>query len=210
EIPPELITEAQRYLAKILNFGCIYGISSSGFAQQAKWRHPSGELDVMRGQNFIDQYFRGVPAILRYMDTTKAFALDYGYVEDMFGRRRDIPEVFSINYSVVQSGLRESINHPIQSGASGVIKLAMAKVRRALDKAGIGHLVRVLIQIHDELLLEAREDVALRAAAIVKYLMETALFEVIPSFSCPIKSDVEIGPRWGSLEPVEVEAEAVL
>ena len=140
----------QRRAAKAINFGLIYGMSAFGLAKQ---------LGIDRGsaQRYVDLYFQRYPGVKRYMDETRAMAREQGYVETVFGRRLYLPEIRSRNHQLRQYAERSAINAPMQGTAADIIKRAMLEVHRWLK----GHTgARLMMQVHDELVLEVREDLA--------------------------------------------------
>ncbi len=145
----EDVTTDQRRSAKAINFGLIYGMSAFGLAKQ---------LGISRqsAQEYIDLYFKRYPGVLTYMDKTKESAKEKGYVETLFGRRLYLPEINARNGMRRQAAERTAINAPMQGTAADIIKLAMAAVDRWLTSSGID--ARMIMQVHDELVLEVAED----------------------------------------------------
>src|SRR5574340_1777360 len=146
--PAEVDSEQRRY-AKVINFGLIYGMSSFGLAR---------ELGIERGaaQAYIERYFARYPGVARYMETTRAQAKQQGYVETVFGRRLWLPEIRSGNGARRQAAERAAINAPMQGTAADLIKLAMIAVQHWLDEQCPA--ARLILQVHDELVLEAPAD----------------------------------------------------
>ncbi len=178
---PELVTADQRRAAKAINFGLIYGMSAFGLARQ---------LGIERGaaQKYVDLYFQRYPGVKRYMDETRATAREQGYVETVFGRRLYLPEIRSRNAQMRQYAERSAINAPMQGTAADIIKRAMIDVHRWLQ--GQPH-ARLMLQVHDELVLEVAED---RADAVIGELREhmTAAAEL----RVPLRVDVGVGQNW--------------
>ena len=134
-----------RRLAKVMNFGIIYGLSPHGISQQTG-------LDLQQGAAFIDSYLGRYPGIRDYINSTKRFAREQGYVETALGRRRYIPELNQSNFHVRQAAERMAINMPVQGTAADIIKIAMANIHRRMKEKKVGS--RMLLQVHDELIFE--------------------------------------------------------
>jgi DNA polymerase-1 len=178
------VTDKMRRGAKELNFGVIYGISPFGFAMRAG-------VDRDQAKKFIDQYFERFPGVAAFMKKTKGSAKKNSYVETELGRRRNIPEINSPNFQVQSAAERMAINLPIQGLSADIMKLAMIKVaevyKNNLD-------VAMLLQIHDEIILEVKENLAEAVAKKVKEIMENAY-----QLSVPLVVDVKIGDNWGEV-----------
>lgn len=175
ELPSDM-----RRAAKAINFGIIYGQSAFGLAQG---------LGIPRGEaaDFINAYFAKYPEIKTYMERVKQEARDKGYVETLFGRHCWIPNINDKNPMMRAGAERAAINAPIQGSAADLIKMAMIAIYRAKLPA------RMLLQVHDELILEVREDLAESVAAQVKDIMENVVH-----LSVPIKVEAGVGDNWGS------------
>ena len=132
-----------------MNFGLIYGISSFGLSK---------DLGITRedAARYIEDYFKNYPGVKRFLDDTVSNAKEKGYVKTMYGRVRPIPELKSSNYMMRQFGERVAMNSPIQGTAADIMKIAMIKVHKALNESGLD--ARILVQVHDELLLEVKEE----------------------------------------------------
>ena len=148
-IPFDEVTPTQRRDAKAVNFGLIYGISSFGLSK---------DLGITRedAARYIEDYFKNYPGVKRFLDDTVSNAKEKGYVKTMYGRVRPIPELKSSNYMMRQFGERVAMNSPIQGTAADIMKIAMIKVHKALNESGLD--ARILVQVHDELLLEVKEE----------------------------------------------------
>ncbi len=176
-----------RRRAKAINFGIIYGISAFGLANQLGIsRQEAGE--------YIATYFKRFPGIRDYMETTKKFAHDHGYVETVFGRRVHYPEINTKNPSMRGFLERAAINAPIQGSAADIIRRAMVRMPSALESAGLAH-TTMLLQVHDELIFEAREAEIATALPLVQKVMEQAP-EPIVKFSVPIHVDAKAASNW--------------
>lgn len=175
-----------RRRAKTVNFGLIYGQSAFGLARQLGI--PKGEA-----QGIIDAYFKQYPGIERYMETTKQFARDHGYIETMFGRRCHLPNIRARNFSARAGSERAAINAPLQGAAADIIKRAMVRMPDALRGAGLQ--AEMLLQVHDELVFEVPEAEVEATSAVVKRTMETAPLPAC-AMSVPLVVDVGVGVNW--------------
>jgi DNA polymerase I len=186
-VPLEGMDPMMRRSAKAINFGIIYGISAFGLARQ---------LDVPRSeaQGYITSYFTQYPGIRDYMDETKAFCHENGYVETIFGRRVHLPGINDKNGARRGFSERAAINAPIQGSAADIIKRAMIRVPGALADAGLS--ARMLLQVHDELIFEVPEAETEQTAELVKTVMEKAALPAI-DISVPLVVDAGIGDNWG-------------
>lgn len=186
-VPIEGMDPMVRRQAKAINFGIIYGISAFGLANQ---------LGCSRGdaKGFIDAYFERFPGIRHYMDETKAQAHEKGYVETAFGRRCHMRSINSKNPSERAFGERAAINAPIQGSAADVIRRAMIRMPDALDAAGLSE-VRMLLQVHDELVFEVPEGRVEDATAVICETMEQAHVPAL-ELSVPLTVDCGTGANW--------------
>ncbi|MEX1385570.1 DNA polymerase I [Hydrogenibacillus schlegelii] len=178
----EAVTPLHRRQAKAVNFGIIYGISDYGLSQN---------LGIGRKEAaaFIERYFATYPDVKRYLDEAVARARERGYVETLFGRRRELSEIRDKNFARRSFAERAAMNTPIQGTAADIIKKAMLDVDRALRSAGLR--ARMLLQVHDELVFEVAEADAPALAALVKERMEQAA-----RLRVPLKVEVAVGPTW--------------
>lgn len=181
-VPVEDVTEEMRQKAKTVNFGVIYGESSFGLAKTLK-------IGREEASSFIKRYFEVYPEIKEYLDKTVAFAKENGYVETIFGRKREIPELKSSNYTIRQFGERAAMNMPMQGSAADIIKLAMTSFHRALLDRKLK--ARMILQVHDELLIESPIEEAEECANILKECMENVI-----RLSVPLTADVSVGRSW--------------
>ncbi len=176
-----------RSRAKAINFGIVYGISAFGLANQlAIPREEAGA--------YIKRYFERFPGIRDYMDRTKAFCREHGYVETIFGRRAHYPEIRASNPSIRANSERAAINAPIQGSAADIIRRAMVRMDGALADAGLGD-VRMLLQVHDELVFEAREDDVEAAMPVIRQVMVDAAMPAI-ALSVPLQVDARAAQNW--------------
>lgn len=182
-VPLDSVTEEQRKRAKAVNFGVIYGISAFSLAE---------DIGVSRkeAQTYIDNYFKSHPAIKEYLDSTVKKAKEEGYVSTMFQRRRNIPELKAKNKNLQAFGERVAMNTPIQGTAADIIKKAMVETAAALKAAGLK--ARLILQIHDELIVEAPVEEAEKAAWILKDKMENRVKLGV----VPLVAEAHIGKSW--------------
>ena len=181
-VAPEDVTPQMRSNAKAVNFGIIYGISDFALA---------GDLHVSKktAAEYIEGYLDKYPGVRQYMADTVAYAKENGYVSTLFGRRRDIPELKSQKFVERSFGERVALNTPIQGSSADIIKLAMVKVHSALKDGGFKS--RLILQVHDELIVEAHKDEISEVKEILKSCMENAA-----SLKVPIPVDVGEGASW--------------
>jgi DNA polymerase-1 len=186
DLPIGQVTPDQRRIAKILNFGVIYGISPHGIAQQTEFSREDGA-------RFIDNYFAKYPGINGYMDRIKAGARKTQYVETMMGRRRYVPEINSPNFNVRSGAERAAINMPVQGTAADIMKLAMIRVQDRLEREALRS--KMLLQVHDELVFEVPQDELEAIKELVFDEMPAAL-----DLDVTLKVDAKWGPTWGDME----------
>jgi DNA polymerase-1 len=177
----EVTSEERRY-AKVINFGLIYGMSAFGLAQQLG-------LERATAQAYIASYFMRYPGVDRYMKETRALAKEQGYVETVFGRRLWLPEIRSGNPARRSGAERAAINAPMQGTAADLIKLAMIAVQNWLDREGLS--TKLIMQVHDELVLEAPEGELARVKAEIPVLMSG-----VAKLKAPLVVDVGSGQNW--------------
>jgi len=188
------VTREQRDVAKMLNFGIIYGMSDFGLA----WRM---QMPREEAQRFIDEYFKRYAQVRRYIIETKAFCIEQGYVETLLGRRRYIPDMTSRVNAVRNAAERMAINMPIQGTAADIMKIAMSRVHRRLHESELH--ARVLLQVHDELVAEVpRAEVDLVARLLCEEMGGAYELDV------PLVVDVRSGPNWEEMQRLEVPVAA--
>jgi DNA polymerase-1 len=185
---PADVTADERSMAKMVNFGIAYGMSDFGLASRAG-------IPREEARAFIDRYFAEYSGISYYMLHIKDTARGQGYVTTLLGRRREIPELRSTNRSLVAAGERMAINMPIQGTAADIMKIAMIRVAARLR--GEGFRARLLLQVHDELLLEVPRDEVARLVPVLRETMEGAL-----ALDVPLTVDVKTGDDWEAMTPV--------
>ncbi|HEX9045075.1 MAG TPA: DNA polymerase I [Candidatus Limnocylindrales bacterium] len=185
---PEDVTADERSMAKMVNFGIAYGMSDFGLSSRAG-------ISRQEASEFIDSYFATYSGISYYMLHIKEVARRQGFVTTLLGRKRSIPELEARNPSLRGAGERMAINMPIQGTAADIIKIAMIRLAAALDAGGFR--ARLLLQVHDELLLEVPRDEAERLVPVLREAMEHAL-----PLDVPLTVDVKIGDDWESMTPL--------
>jgi len=199
-IPIDRVPSDIRRIAKVTNFGIVYGISASGLHESlAKEGADISVWTEDRCGEFIDQWLTLYPKVLSYMKEREVEARRYGYVRDMWGRIRRIPEMKSAHPWIVSAGIRECQNFGIQSGAQGIIKKAMGELvpyyRQWLRE---GVIVRPVVQIHDELLFEVGKGELETLYILLKSVMESAI-----ELSVPVIADGKRGKAWGSMTKIK-------
>lgn len=178
-IPVELVNPEMRRMAKAVNFGIIYGISDFGLSQNTN-------VSVKKAHEYIQLYFERFPKIKSYLDGCVQQAKETGYVTTITGRRRQIPEIKSANYNLRSFGERAAMNMPLQGSAADIMKIAMLKVDSALQQSGLKS--KLVLQIHDEIIVDCYPEEAEEVKRIVKEQMEAAV-----SLACPLVADTEEG-----------------
>lgn len=181
-VKKEDVTSNMRRNAKAVNFGILYGISSFGLSEDLG-------INMKDAKVFIDNYLKTYPGIKDYMNNLIKDAHDKGYVETKFGRKRIIDELSSANYMVKSQGERMALNTPIQGTSADILKMAMIEIHNELNKRGLK--AKMIIQVHDELLIDCPKDEQDEVVSIVKDKMEN-----VCKLSVPLKVDIEIGKNW--------------
>lgn len=189
EIPLDQVSKEQRRHAKAINFGLIYGMSPFGLSR-------STGLTLSEAENFVKAYFKRFPSVKEYLDGLKKMAMQQGYVETLLGRRRYFPNLSTTtNVTLRNREEREAINAPIQGTAADILKIAMIKLASALQKSQLK--AKILLQVHDELLLEVPENEHEETTKLVQSIMENAY-----QLSIPLSTEARWGKNWGSLEEI--------
>ena len=181
-VPIDMVSKQLRSRAKAVNFGIVYGISEFGLAEQTG-------INRKEAKDFMDQYLEHYSGIKHYMDDIIEEAKAKGYIDTMFGRRRYIPELKSNNYMVRKFGERVAQNTPIQGTAADIMKIAMIHVYRRLKEEGLE--AKVVLQIHDELLVETPMDEKEKVKEILVEEMENVV-----KLKVPLKVEAEEGKNW--------------
>jgi DNA polymerase-1 len=186
------VTKEQRAIAKTVNFGLIYGQSAFGLAQQTG-------LDFDEAERFIDTYFENYPGVKRWLDGTRTRAHADGYVETLLGRRRYFPELQGTRRAYAgqrAAAERQAINAPIQGTAADILKIAMIRLDRGL--ADLGLQARMVLQVHDEVVLEVPREELPAVVPLVRKVMEGAY-----ALSVPLKVDMEVGENWLDMKAIK-------
>jgi len=199
-VPPAKVTKDQRSSVKAVNFGIMYGLGPHGLSAN------SG-MDYASAREFIAKYFEIRPKLKQYIEKLRQQADEQGYVETLLGRRRPTPDVKSSNFVVREAAYRAAINMPMQGSAADLMKMAMIEVQKHFDQ-DTGHRTqdtarpRMLLQVHDSLLVECRKQDAKKVGEILKTTMEN----ITKNPACPevarrvkLKVDISIGKNWGEL-----------
>ena len=181
-IPVEEVTKEQRSSAKAVNFGIVYGISEFGLGQQLG-------INRNKAKEYIEQYLTEYAGVRNFMKESVQNAKEHGYSETMFGRKREIKELTSSNYMVRQFGERAAMNSPIQGTAADIMKIAMVNLYKELRKTNFD--VKIVLQVHDELILECKEEDSIEVQKILKNCMESAI-----KLSIPLQVETEVAKNW--------------
>lgn len=176
------VTPQMRREAKAVNFGIIYGISEFGLSKNIN-------IPIATAKEYIHKYFETYSAVKEYMNKNVEFAYEHGYVATLTGRKRVISELNSANFNARQFGERAAMNMPLQGSSADIIKIAMINVCKALKEKGLK--AKLILQVHDELVLEAPEDEVEIASEILKYEMENAV-----KLSVPLTVELHTGKNW--------------
>jgi DNA polymerase-1 len=186
DVPINDVDSEMRRIAKVLNFGVIYGLSPHGISQQTGFSREEGA-------KFIESYFSKYPGISGYLEDVKAKTRETQYVETLKGRRRYIPEINASNYNVRNAAERMAINMPIQGTAADIMKIAMLRVQNRLDQENLR--TRMLLQVHDELVFETpREEMD---------ILQEVCFDEMPAamdLDVTLKVEAKWGETWGDME----------
>ncbi|MDP2977032.1 MAG: DNA polymerase, partial [Anaerolineales bacterium] len=194
-IPLEAVSKEQRRHAKAINFGLIYGMSAFGLTR-------STELTLAESEDFVAAYFNRFPGVKRYLDGIRHEAAQKGYVETLLGRRRYFPALKSqLNHNLKNREEREAINAPIQGTAADIMKMAMLSIPSALQSAGLHG--RMILQVHDELVIECPRAELTETARLVQQVMESAY-----QISIPLSTEARWGLNWDELQPINRESYA--
>ncbi|MDQ4131032.1 MAG: DNA polymerase, partial [Actinomycetota bacterium] len=177
---PSAVTIAQRSKAKMVSYGLAYGMESYGLGQRLG-------ITTEEAAQILGAYFAAFPAVRSYMDRTVAEARDRGYTETLFGRRRQIPELSASNYRLRQAGERQAMNAGIQGLAADIFKMALVRLDRALE--GSGYASRLVLQVHDEVILEVPPEEADGVAALTLDAMQGV---------CQLSVPLEVNLSWGT------------
>ena len=182
DVALEDVSDQQRRHSKAVNFGLIYGMSAFGLAKQLR-------IERKRAQNYIDQYFAQYPGVKDYMENTREFAREHGYVETVFGRRLYLPDINAKNHNMRQYAERTAINAPMQGTAADIIKMAMIEVQEFLQSSDCGS--KMIMQVHDELVFEVDEKAVEKMTQIFCQKMQN-----VAKLNVPILVDAGAGENW--------------
>jgi len=182
EVSELAVTSTQRKAAKAVIFGIVYGISGFGLGENL-------EISPADAKKFIDKYLTLYPDVKRYMDEIVEVAKKEGCVRTLWGRKRDIDELFNTNYMIRSAGERIALNTPIQGSSADIIKKAMNEIHNAIKKDNLKS--RMLLQVHDELIFEVEKSEIEKMTALVKNIMESTC-----ELKVPLKVDIEYGSNW--------------
>lgn len=188
-VTPDKVTAEMRRVAKVINFGIAYGMSPYGLSKELR-------IDPSSAEAYIKRYFARYPKVKDYIEKTIEFAKEHGYVQTLSGRKRFIPEIFSPNRTIRELGYRMAVNTPIQGSAADLMKTSMVALHQALEKEGLKS--SILLQVHDELLLEVPEEELERVISLAKEIM-TSPFKYLGldlSLSVPLKVNASYGKSW--------------
>jgi DNA polymerase-1 len=191
QVKLEEVTPEMRREAKAVNFGILYGQGPHGLSQGA-------DIPYVRAREFIDKYFMAYSGVKKFIDNTIEIARNKGYTETLFGRKRLLPEINSSAMQVRKAAERVAINTPLQGTAADIIKIAMIRVKDLINKEYQADL-KMLLQVHDELVFEVKDSLVKEAAEKIKKIME----EVI-ELKVPIVVDAKQGDNWEEMESVAV------
>ncbi len=189
-VPLAEVTKEMRRHAKAINFGLIYGMSAFGLTRRT-------ELTLAESERFVKVYFQRFPGVKKYLDETRRRAAEQGYVTTLLGRRRYFPALRnSLNPQLRAREEREAINAPIQGTAADIMKIAMLRIPAALQQAGLHG--QMLLQVHDEIVLECPQSELQETARIVQKTMEEAY-----PLRIPLSTEARAGKRWGEMTVLE-------
>ena len=192
DLPLEQVTKEQRRHAKAINFGLIYGMSAFGLSR-------STDLTLGEAENFVRDYFEHFPGVKKYLDQIRVLAARQGYVETMLGRRRYFPNLANpLNQMMRNREERDAINAPIKGTAADIMKIAMIRVQRALEESASR--ARMILQVHDELVLEVPENEIALTSQLVRGIMEAAY-----KLDIPLLTEARSGVNWGSMQVIASE-----
>ena len=181
-MPPVEVGIEERSKAKMVSYGLAYGMESYGLAQRLN-------IGVPEAAEILDSYFAAFPAVRQYMDDTVKLARERGYTETLFGRRRQIPELSATNRQVRQAGERQAMNAGIQGLAADIFKVALVRLDEAIETSGIDS--RIVLQVHDEIIVESPDSEVEQAAEMTTSIMRDA-FEL----RVPLEVDLQVATTW--------------
>ncbi|MGH9856304.1 MAG: DNA polymerase, partial [Acidobacteriota bacterium] len=182
DVPMEMMTKEIRNQAKAINYGINYGQSPFGLSQLLG-------IEQKAAKEYIERYFEKYPKVKAYLDETKRFVMEHGYVTTMFGRRRYIPEIRSKDRMVFMAAERAAINSPLQGSAADIIKLAMLAVQKEIQSRKMQ--TKMIMQVHDELVFEVPDNEKVEVSAVIQKEMQSVCKLIVP-----LTVDLSIGKNW--------------
>lgn len=199
KITIEEVTPSMRSLAKAINFGIIYGMGINGFAEGAG-------VSRQEAKEFIEKYRADFPQITAYIDVLKQLAYKNGYAQTLFGRKRFLPDLKSKNFQLRRAAERMAVNMPIQGTAADIVKMAMIEIYRYISHSDFvtqssqvgAWPIKLILQVHDELVLEVKKEYQDQVIASMKKTMEN-----VDKISIPLKVEISVGENWGEMEKVK-------
>ncbi|CAN5755825.1 DNA polymerase I [soil metagenome] len=190
-VSPDDVTSDMRRVAKTVNFGLLYGMQAFGLSRDTG-------LSRSEAQQFIQDYWSRLPKVREYLDQTMSFGVQHGFVQTLSGRRRLLPDLTSSNPARRAGAERMAINMPVQGTAADIMKMSMIRAAGSIDRKKLP--ARIIMQVHDELVIEVEESALLETALIVREAMENAF-----PISVPLLTELQSGPNWAELEEVTVD-----
>jgi DNA polymerase-1 len=185
-VEPDKVTKDMRRHAKTINFGILYGLSAFGLSYRIQ------ELDHVNAKEYIEKYFQTYPGVKSYIEAIKQEVHANGFVKNELGRTRKFPEIKSSQFFIRQAAERAAMNFPIQSLAADVIKIAMINIEKEIGNKPD---IRMLLQVHDELVFEVKADKVQQYINLIRPLMEGAI-----KLSVPVTVEAKAGGNWGEME----------
>lgn len=195
DVAPEDVTPDMRRTAKVINFGIIYGMGANALA------HTAG-ITRSQAQEYLAEYARSFPQLMTHLDRVKSEARKKGYTETLFGRRRNLPGLRSSLPHIRAEAERQAVNAPIQGTNADIIKIAIIDIEEFVKEKGWSDGVRLVLQIHDELVYEVRDDLVDDVVPEIRRMMESVVSSD-QSRGVPITVEVAIGKRWSEMKPIE-------
>ncbi len=190
DVRPEQVTSHMRRQAKVLNFGIIYGMGVRGFAQAAR-------INTEKAKQFIDRYFEEFAGVAQFIEDTKKKAYEQGGVETIFGRKRELPDIYASMPMLVSQAQRMAVNLPIQGTQADLMKMTMISLYKHIEEKYPNDEVRMLLQIHDELVFEIKEDQGEGITKEIKKIMES-----VYKLKVPVIVEAKEGDDWATMEKV--------
>jgi DNA polymerase-1 len=193
-VPPEQVDKEMRRRAKIINFGILYGMGVNALRQNLN-------TDRAEAQRFYNEYFKNFSGLARYLDRVKAKARRLGYTETYFGRRRYFEGIHSSIPYIQAAAERMAVNAPIQGTQADIIKIAMVRIHKYITQERLDKGIFLLLQVHDELVYEVRQDFVEASVSKIQEIMESVLAPK-DTGGIPLVTTVSLGHNWGEMETV--------